>query len=174
MKTFSEYEKAAQVTATYGDAISLGSDFRKDSMLNLSYAALGLVGEAGEVANEVKKVIRDDELKVTGSRRDRLADELGDCLWYIAAMAMELGFNMEELAQRNNEKLQKRYSLEDDVVVEHPCEICGKELRLDKKTGIKDELSIIQAYCDHCDAYSIADKSFSNIEVIKFITEQDQ
>lgn len=59
--------------------------------LPLTYYALGLTGEAGEVADKLKKVIRDDGGEITFDRRQAIALELGDVLWYVAALARHLG-----------------------------------------------------------------------------------
>ena len=74
----------------------------------LSYPALGLAGEAGEVAEHVKKTIRDDGGTVTDQRRAALAAELGDVLWYTAQLASELGLELEDIARENLEKLFSR------------------------------------------------------------------
>eukprot|EP00927_Polykrikos_kofoidii_P080649 TRINITY_DN77564_c0_g1_i1.p1 TRINITY_DN77564_c0_g1~~TRINITY_DN77564_c0_g1_i1.p1 ORF type:complete len:145 (+),score=33.47 TRINITY_DN77564_c0_g1_i1:137-571(+) len=75
---------------------------------NVAYVALGLVGESGEVANKVKKVLRDEGGEFTTARRLEIADEVGDVLWYAAAMADELGVPLEEIAKRNLAKLRSR------------------------------------------------------------------
>lgn len=68
------------------------------------YPTLGLAGEAGEIANKVKKWLRGDgEL----DRKD-LAKELGDCLWYLTSTADDLGYTLQEIAEKNIEKLTKR------------------------------------------------------------------
>lgn len=72
------------------------------------YTVMGLVGEAGEVAQHLKKVIRDDGGEITPERRSLLIDELGDVLWYAAMTAKELGVSLEQVAQRNLIKLQHR------------------------------------------------------------------
>ena len=69
----------------------------------LEYTALGLTGEAGEIANKVKKVLRGDCVDFFALR-----DELGDVLWYVAAMATELGYSLDTIAKRNLEKLESR------------------------------------------------------------------
>jgi NTP pyrophosphatase (non-canonical NTP hydrolase) len=74
----------------------------------LTYPALGLVGEAGEVAEHVKRVIRDDGGGVSVPRRAALAKELGDVLWYVAALASELQLDLDEIAETNLEKLLSR------------------------------------------------------------------
>jgi NTP pyrophosphatase (non-canonical NTP hydrolase) len=70
-----QYQKHAHATAIYP---------HKSTTQTLAYVALGLAGEAGEVANQVKKIIRDDKGKLTVERYKKLVDELGDCLWYLA------------------------------------------------------------------------------------------
>jgi NTP pyrophosphatase (non-canonical NTP hydrolase) len=70
------------------------------------YPTLGLTGEAGEIANKIKKMLRDG-VSVTYIRDD-IASEFGDALWYIAALADDLGFGLEAIAQRNIDKLTSR------------------------------------------------------------------
>jgi len=74
----------------------------------LTYPALGLAGEAGEVAEHAKKAIRDDAGQVTDERRAAMAKELGDVLWYVSQLATELGLELDEIAQTNLEKLLSR------------------------------------------------------------------
>jgi NTP pyrophosphatase (non-canonical NTP hydrolase) len=74
----------------------------------LAYPALGLVGEAGEVAEQVKRVIRDDAATMTDQRREAMAAELGDVLWYVAQLATELGLDLDEIARGNLAKLLSR------------------------------------------------------------------
>ena len=92
----SEYQRLARRTAEYP----------REAWL--VYPALGLAGEAGEVAEHVKKAIRDDGGMVSDERRAALAKELGDVLWYLAGLASELGLDLEEIAQGNLEKLLSR------------------------------------------------------------------
>jgi NTP pyrophosphatase (non-canonical NTP hydrolase) len=94
---FSEYQTLSRRTAAYPHA---GDD--------MTYPALGLCGEAGEVAEKVKKTIRDDGGVLTDERRDALARELGDVLWYTAQLATEAGLDLERIAQDNLEKLLSR------------------------------------------------------------------
>lgn len=79
----------------------------------LALKALGLAGEAGEVANKVKKIYRDDQFyegtdRIYEQTRCEIFDELGDVLWYVAQVADELGFNLKEIAQANLDKLASR------------------------------------------------------------------
>jgi len=74
----------------------------------LAYPALGLAGEAGEVAEHAKKAIRDDGGEVSNERRGAMSKELGDVLWYVAQLASELGLDLDELARANLEKLLSR------------------------------------------------------------------
>lgn len=95
---FQEYQSEASQTALYPRRMS-----------NLEYPTLGLAGEAGEVANIVKKIQRDNEGIITDETRDKLRDELGDVLWYISACADELGLTLDEIAAFNVNKLAKRH-----------------------------------------------------------------
>ena len=74
----------------------------------LAYPALGLAGEAGEVAEHAKKALRDDGGEVTAERRDAMGKELGDVLWYVAQLASELSLELEDVAQQNLDKLLSR------------------------------------------------------------------
>jgi NTP pyrophosphatase (non-canonical NTP hydrolase) len=75
---------------------------------NLTYPALGLCGEAGEAAEKVKKAIRDDDGVLTEERREALAAELGDVLWYLAQLATEAGLDLDTIAASNLDKLLSR------------------------------------------------------------------
>lgn len=74
------------------------------------YPTLGLTGEAGEVAEKVKKVIRDHGGEFSEEAKLEIAKELGDVMWYVAAIAGDLGFSLEQIAQLNLEKLASRQS----------------------------------------------------------------
>jgi NTP pyrophosphatase (non-canonical NTP hydrolase) len=74
----------------------------------LAYPALGLAGEAGEVAEHAKKAIRDDGGEVSDERRAAMAKELGDVLWYVAQLASELDLELEQVARQNLDKLLSR------------------------------------------------------------------
>jgi len=77
-------------------------------LLRLSYVTLGLAGEAGELANKVKKVIRDDGGVLTPVRARQLIDEAGDCLWYLSELCSVLNIPMSEVAKLNIAKLKER------------------------------------------------------------------
>lgn len=76
----------------------------KDSL----HWVLGINGEAGEVAEKVKKIIRDKNGKMTKQDKQELAKEIGDVLWYLAVFAHDLGFSLEDIAQQNLDKLKSR------------------------------------------------------------------
>lgn len=76
--------------------------------LSIAYAALGLNGEAGEVAEHAKKCIRDDGGVLTDERVSKLEKELGDVLWYLAACATAAGLNLSDIANGNLDKLTSR------------------------------------------------------------------
>lgn len=78
-----EYQTKARSTAIYPDQSE-----------NPLYPTLGLIGEIGEIANKVKKIMRDDEDKITEKRCQEIGDEIGDTLWYIANLCYELSINM--------------------------------------------------------------------------------
>ena len=78
MSDFNSYQRSASSTAIYPDKYKI------------LYPALGLAGEAGEVANKVKKIIRDGPENMPDDWREQLASEIGDVLWYCAALASDL------------------------------------------------------------------------------------
>jgi NTP pyrophosphatase (non-canonical NTP hydrolase) len=75
---------------------------------NPIYPTLGLCGEAGEVADKVKKVLRDREGRFDAAVIDDLRLELGDVLWYVAQLATELELDLEAIAEANLAKLASR------------------------------------------------------------------
>jgi NTP pyrophosphatase (non-canonical NTP hydrolase) len=95
---FEEYQSEAGKTALYPRRLE-----------NLEYPTLGLAGEAGEVANIVKKIQRDHGGVMNEEIRSKLKDELGDVLWYISACADELDLTLDEIAVYNVNKLAKRH-----------------------------------------------------------------
>lgn len=99
MKTFEDYENAAFPHDRSPDNIA---------MQGLVYPSLALAGEAGELANEVKKYLRDDRGVLTQERRHKMLLECGDVLWYTAKCARELGMTLAEVAEMNIAKLDKR------------------------------------------------------------------
>lgn len=94
---FKEYQEKSRKTAVYPDAGK-----------NWAYPVMGLCGEAGEVADKMKKVMRDDNGIVSGEKREEVKKELGDVLWYVAQLATELDLDLNEVAQMNIEKLYSR------------------------------------------------------------------
>ena len=97
--TFNNYQTNASRTAFYP---------RVFKNQGLYYTALGLVGEAGEIANKVKKIMRDNNGKLEEINKADIFDELGDVLWYCASLADELGVNLEDVAKVNLIKLEDR------------------------------------------------------------------
>ncbi len=104
---FDEYQKVAAETAIYRRKINGSADLVR--ILGLTYTALGLNGEAGEVAEQVKKMIRDGNGILDEERKEKLLLELGDVMWYLSACCTELGVNLSTVANMNLEKLKKRY-----------------------------------------------------------------
>ena len=77
----------------------------------LMYTGLALAGEAGEVANEIKKYHRDDKEVLTPERKQKILLELGDVLWYVSSLADDLGETLETVALRNLAKLRRRQEM---------------------------------------------------------------
>ena len=92
-----DYQQAALRTARDTDA--------PDEFMHL---VLGLVGEAGEIAEKVKKLLRDKNGDVAKLDRDDMAAELGDVLWYTAVLANFLELSLDDVARRNVDKLADR------------------------------------------------------------------
>ncbi len=88
---FNEYQKIAKTTAVY------------PSEYTVVYPTLGLMGEAGEVSEKVKKHIRGDTETLDGLKK-----ELGDVLWYLSAIASDLDISLEDVARTNLKKLESR------------------------------------------------------------------
>ena len=95
--TPNEYQTAALQTAIYPNQGN-----------NLIYPVLGLCGESGEVAEKVKKLIRDGDGVLTDYDRNTIAKELGDVCWYLAVLSYELDYTLEEVMQLNLDKLRSR------------------------------------------------------------------
>jgi len=92
-----DYQTAALRTASPKD--------KKDEVFHL---ILGLVGEAGEIAEKAKKIVRDKGSDFSELDRDDLTKELGDVLWYVTVLADHFDIPMEEVASRNIAKLADR------------------------------------------------------------------
>ncbi len=95
---FKEYQKRALETALF------------PKKYKIIYSAIGLGNEAGEVLGKIKKWLRGDdgEGEISEERRLALRDELGDVLWYLSVLASDLGWDLEEIAKLNIEKLKSR------------------------------------------------------------------
>jgi len=96
MSDFNAYQRSASKTAIY------------PIEHRILYPALGLAGEAGEVANKVKKLIRDGPEGRPEDWREQIASEIGDVLWYCAALATDLNLTLGMIASQNEKKLSAR------------------------------------------------------------------
>ena len=94
--TLDEYQNHALETAIY------------PKQYKIIYPALGITGEAGECSDKVKKVIRDNNGEFTDDRKREIAKEIGDVLWYCAALAHDIGYTLNEVGEMNVEKLNSR------------------------------------------------------------------
>ena len=95
---FDEYQKRALSTVLTSD----------DEFKDLLHWVLGINGESGEIAEKVKKIIRDKGGKVSAEDKQELAKEIGDVLWYLAVFAEDLGVSLDDIAKQNLDKLQSR------------------------------------------------------------------
>lgn len=95
------YAERIEPLAAYPEAL-------QGSQSAICYTALGLAGEAGEVANQIKKVLRDDGGWVSDKRRAALAGELGDVAWYFVMLCRELGIDPSQVLAENVGKLEAR------------------------------------------------------------------
>ena len=90
-----DYQEQAKATAIY------------DKKHAIIYPALGLAGEAGEVSNKVKKLLRDGYENNKDYRKE-ISDEIGDVLWYVAVLADDIGCKLSDIANNNLLKLENR------------------------------------------------------------------
>lgn len=96
MSDFNAYQRSAARTAIYPEEH------------RILYPALGLAGEAGEVANKVKKLVRDGPDGRPDDWREQISSEIGDVLWYCAALATDLNLTLGMIAAQNEKKLSAR------------------------------------------------------------------
>lgn len=94
--TMNEYQQLALETAIYPEEY------------NIVYPALGMAGEAGEVADKVKKVIRDCDADFTPVKCEEIAMEIGDVMWYCAVLADRIGYRLDTIGRMNHRKLKSR------------------------------------------------------------------
>ncbi len=99
---FDDYQKKAKKYDFYEETEDL-------SAVGFFEKVLGLTGEAGETADKVKKILRDKNGVVSDEDRELLIKELGDVLWYLAAISRYLGVPLSEVAKGNLDKLESRY-----------------------------------------------------------------
>lgn len=108
--SITEYQEACKQTAIYRDGIDRA--FHEigylDVWLGIAYCAGKLNGEAGEIAEEVFKALRDDSAVITDERKEKIFKEIGDVCWYTAMMCNELGFKLEDVMDFNIAKLHDR------------------------------------------------------------------
>ncbi len=103
---FNEYQDFTKTTAKYYEIFY--RHFGKESGSEYLYSALGLNGEAGEIADKMKKLFRDRDGIVDEGFKEDIKKELGDVLWYVARIADDFGLTLEEVAKGNYEKLSSR------------------------------------------------------------------
>lgn len=92
--TLDEYQQMALETAIYP--------------LPIIYPTLGLTGEAGEVSEKIKKVLRDNEGVFDKEKKREIAKEIGDVLWYCATLSHDIGYTLSDIAKMNYGKIHSR------------------------------------------------------------------
>jgi NTP pyrophosphatase (non-canonical NTP hydrolase) len=95
--TFREYQLKAKETAQFPE--------KETAFI---YASLAMMGEAGEVAEKIKKIWRDKNKQISAEDREEIKKELGDVLWYLSQLAEQLEINFDDVAQTNIDKTQSR------------------------------------------------------------------
>ncbi len=97
--TFNEYQDRSDMTVHNKD--QYGDDY-------FIYLTLAINGEAGELAEKIKKIWREKGKKVNVEDKEEIKKEMGDILWYLAQLSESLGFSFEDVATANLEKLKSR------------------------------------------------------------------
>ncbi|MBI4059378.1 nucleoside triphosphate pyrophosphohydrolase family protein [Candidatus Microgenomates bacterium] len=95
--TFKDYQQKSRKTAFYPGCND-----------NFVYPTLGLAGESGEVAEKIKKVLRDKNGVIDRETKEEIVKELGDVLWYLSQITTEIGASLESVAAENLKKLASR------------------------------------------------------------------
>lgn len=95
--TFNEYQAETKKTSIYPN---VGRNF--------TYPAFGIASEAGEIADTLKRVVRDKKSVYGEADRELIKADIGDLLWYAAALASEFELRFDDVATYNLEKLAKR------------------------------------------------------------------
>ena len=105
---FTDYQILTEKTAQFPRNIAIVKDYNDLTYMEYLYPVLGLVGEAGEVAEKIKKIVRNNLGEYTEKDKEELKKEIGDVLWYCAALCSVLEISLDEVAQLNVDKLMDR------------------------------------------------------------------
>jgi len=105
---FNEYQEEATKTANYPVISINGKERLSDVLTEYIYPTIGLCGEAGEVAEKVKKIIRDGNGYYSPKDVSEIKKELGDVLWYVSEIAKVFKIKLEDIANANIDKLKSR------------------------------------------------------------------
>lgn len=96
------------ISEQYDDLVRVSKIYPKNRVIE--YPVLGMCGETGEVAEKVKKVIRDNHNKYDAATKQNILKELGDVLWYLVAAAQDLGYTFDDVIINNMNKVNNRIS----------------------------------------------------------------
>ena len=108
---FNEYQKETAKTAIYPKAYVKNALIENEEgymSMGFIYPMLGLAGEAGELAEKIKKIFRDDLGTLSGEKMEEIKKEIGDVMWYVSQLATELGLSLDDIVSSNIAKLRSR------------------------------------------------------------------
>ena len=108
VELLNEYQLLAHKTADYPEVKVVDTKEGVEHYFNYTYPALGLAEEAGEVAGKFAKAVRDNAGVIDAERKKEIVKELGDVLWFVSELCTGLGVTLEDVAQKNLDKLASR------------------------------------------------------------------
>jgi NTP pyrophosphatase (non-canonical NTP hydrolase) len=108
IELLNEYQLLAHETADYPEGKVIDTKEGVEHYINYIYPALGLAEEAGEVAGKYAKAVRDNAGVIDEKRKQEIVKELGDVLWFVSELCTNLGVTLEDVAQKNIDKLASR------------------------------------------------------------------
>jgi len=108
LKDYQEFTETTNITWEAIKGFLESGDAEHQKMLMLMYLSLGLAGEAAEIANKVKKILRDSAGEINTTNSKALSKELGDVAWYMSEIANLIGVDLDEILEENFQKLTSR------------------------------------------------------------------
>ena len=112
MSRTNSYQPTAQTLEEYFSFVAEGAfdpHANEQTIEELQYICLGLAGETGEFIDQVKKLVRDEIAEPGDDMRDHLIEELGDIMWYMTRLMINLDITLYGVIIRNTLKLYERH-----------------------------------------------------------------